>query len=366
LGRYSAYAAPIDATRRSACDVLVQEKAAMAHARHPAYWPTNGWRRSTPQEQGIDPVMLARAAHEARDNLPTLYSLLVIRNGHIVFEEHYHGHTPSDLYSVRSVTKSVISALVGIACKDQYLAGLDQKVAEVLPEYLAGDADPHKLEMTVKDLLTMQAGLRWDEPYDEWKLYDSENWAAFTLSLPMASRPGTRFTYNTGLSQVLAAILTKTTHRQMSQFAEEGLFMPLGIQRAAWETDPQGLTIGGFGLSLTVKDLAKVGYLYLHNGQWDGQQIVPTAYVRASTTAWSAGGFPEETSYGYHWWVTNEAGYAAFFAAGYGGQYLYVVPELDTIVVTTAKYDLPPEKTLDRYLITNFVLPSVQVRNMKP
>ena len=330
----------------------------MTNAHQAAYWPTNGWRQSPPQEQDIDPVMLARAAHEARHNLPTLYSLLVIRNGHIVLEEHYHGHKPGDLYSVRSVTKSVTSALVGIACHDQYLTGLDQKVADLLPEYIGADADPRKHAMTVQDVLTMQAGLRWDES-DEWKLDGSENWVAFTLNRPMATSPGTHFTYNTGLSQVLAAILTKTTQVSMSEFAQARLFQPLGIQTAEWETDPQGLTIGGFGLSLAVEDLAKIGYLYLHNGQWDDQQIVPTAYVRASTTAWSAGGFPEENSYGYQWWVTQEAGYPAFFAAGYGGQYLYVVPELDTIVVTTANYELPPEQTPDRYLITNFVLPSV-------
>jgi CubicO group peptidase (beta-lactamase class C family) len=176
----------------------------------------------------------------------------------------------------------------------------------------------------------------------------------------MAASPGARFTYNTGLSQVLAAILAKATRAPMSEFARERLFEPLGIQAAQWETDPQGLTVGGFGLSLTVEDLAKFGYLYLHNGQWDDRQIVPGAYVRASTMAWSAGGFPEESSYGYQWWVTHETGHPAFFAAGYGGQYLYVVPELDTIVVTTAKYELPPEQTLDRDLITNFVLPSVK------
>ena len=182
----------------------------------------------------------------------------------------------------------------------------------------------------------------------------------FTLDRPLASHPGTHFTYNTGLSQVLAAILTKITQVPMSRFARERLFQPLGIRTAPWETDPQGLTIGGFGLSLTVQDLAKFGYLYLNGGQWEGQQIVPVTYVHASTTVWSAGGFPEENPYGYHWWVTNEAGYPSFFAAGYGGQYLYVVPELATIVVTTAKYELPPEETLDRDLITNFVLPAVR------
>src|SRR5215212_7348288 len=220
----------------------------MTNAHQPAYWPTNGWRQSSPQQQGIDPVMLARAAHEARHKLPTLYSMLVIRHGHIVFEEHYHGHKPGDIYSVRSVTKSVTSALVSIACQEQYLTGLDQKVAELLPEYIGADAESRKHAMTVKDVLTMQAGLRWDEP-DEWALDGSENWVAFTLNRPMATSRGTHFTYNTGLSQVLAAILTKTTQLSMSEFARERLFQPLGIQITAWETDPQRLTIGGFGLS---------------------------------------------------------------------------------------------------------------------
>jgi CubicO group peptidase (beta-lactamase class C family) len=326
----------------------------------PTFWPTNGWRWSTPQEQGVDPVGLARAAHEARHNLPTLYSLLVIRNGYIVFEEHYRGHAPTDLYSVRSVTKSVTSALVGIACEARYLTGLDQTVAELLPEYIGTDHDSRKRNITIKDLLTMQAGLRWEKA-DEWRFYEHDDWVAFTLQRSMAAGPGTQFVYNTGLSQVLSAIVTKTTSMTMAEFAQDQLFRPLGIQTSQWETDPQGLSIGGFGLSVTVEDLAKLGYLYLHHGQWGDQQIVPTAYVQASTTAWSAGGFPEDNKYGYQWWVTQEAGYPAFFAAGYGGQYLYVVPDLDTIVVTTAQYDLPPQETLDRYLITEFVLPSVKV-----
>jgi CubicO group peptidase (beta-lactamase class C family) len=332
----------------------------MTDARQPTYWPTNGWRRSAPEDHGVDAPALTRAAHEARDSLPTLCSLLVISNGHIIFEEHYRGPTPGDLYSVRSVTKSVTSALVGIAQQEGTLAGLDQQVAELLPEHIAGDADPRKRMLTVEDLLTMRAGLRWDEPRDEWKLYGSEDWVAFTLGLPLASDPGTRFAYNTGVTQVLAAILTKMTEMPLSDYARERLFQPLGIRRASWETDPQGLTIGGFGLSLTAEDLARIGYLYLHDGRWDGRQIVPAAYVRASTTAWSAGGFPEQAGYGYQWWVTREVGEAAFFAAGYGGQYLYVVPARDTIVVTTARYDVPPEQTLDRDVITGLVLPAIR------
>jgi CubicO group peptidase (beta-lactamase class C family) len=331
----------------------------MTNAPHASYWPTDGWRRSTPQEHDMDPVMLARAADYGRENLPTLYSLLVIRNGHIVLEEHFRGHKPGDLYSVRSVTKSFTSALVGIALKKQYLTGLDLKIADLLPEYIAANAVPRKRAITIADLLTMQAGLRWDAS-DEWKFYGSENWIDFVLKRPMAARPGTRFTYNTCLSQVLAAILTNVTQMPVATFAREHLFEPLGIQAAEWEEDPQGLTIGGFGLSLAVEDLAKLGYLYLHHGLWEDQQIVPADYAQASTTAWSAGGFPEDNSYGYHWWVTDEPGYPAFFAAGYGGQYVYVVPALNTIVVTTAKHDLPPEETLDRYLITDFVLPSVR------
>jgi CubicO group peptidase (beta-lactamase class C family) len=336
-----------------------EETVGMTNTQQYAYWPTSGWRRSTPEEQGTDPRMLAQAAQEAHDTLPTLYSLLVIRNGHIIFEEHYRGHKSDDLYSVRSVTKSVTSALIGIACQAQYLSGLDQRVAELLPEYFSADDEPRKLQMTIKDLLTMRAGLRWGPP-NEWRFYQYTDWVAFALKRPMAANPGTQFMYNTGGSQVLAAILTKTTGMTMVEFARDHLFQPLGIQAYDWETDPQGIMIGGFGLSLTVEDLAKFGYLYLHNGQWEGQQIVPSAYVQASTTAWSTGGFPEESGYGYQWWVTEEAGYPSYFAAGYGGQYLYVVPDLDTIVVTTAKYDLPPEETLDRDLITNFVLPAIK------
>jgi CubicO group peptidase (beta-lactamase class C family) len=309
----------------------------------------------------MDIRLLTRVDCEVRTNLPTVYSVLVARGGHLVFEEYYQGCRQWDRFGIRSVTKSVISALIGIALRDRYLSDLDQSIAAFFLQSGSLDADPRKHTITIRHLLTMTAGFVCEEGGYTGGRAGSGDWAAAMLQRPLVHDPGAVFAYDDGASQILSAILVKVTGMSVLAFAQQHLFGPLSIATPPWEADPSGTHIGGWGLSLTARDMATFGALYLHDGRWNDRQIVPAEYVRASTTEHTPGGFPEEVGYGYHWWVTTVGRRHAYFAAGYGGQYIFVVPDLDLVAVTTARYDLAPADLPDiRYLITDFVVPAAE------
>ena len=305
-----------------------------------------------------EPLQLAH--QEILNELHNLYSFLVIRKSVIVFEQYYQGHDANSLFDVRSVTKSFISTLLGIALRETNILNLDQTILSFFPEYQTGPMDPRKAAITIKDVLTMKSGIAWVEEDEFERLYASDNWIQYILSRPMADDPGSVFNYNSGASHLLSELIRRATGMDALEFAQQRLFSPLGIQNADWEIDPMGIPFGFAGLSLTARDLAKLGLLYLRQGIWNQTQILTSDYVRASTTAWSSGGFPEEAQYGYHWWVLPSEVHPAFFAAGYGGQYLWMVPDLDLIVVITAEPWLPVELVQDHnFLVTDFVIPAV-------
>jgi CubicO group peptidase (beta-lactamase class C family) len=323
-------------------------------------WPTSYWEEANPQEMGLQDDLLWLADETIRRNLSNVYSLLVIRNGAIVFERYYQGYDRSSLFDVRSITKSFTSTLIGIAVKEKYIPDLDQKVFDYFPEYREPNLDPRKAAITIRDLLTMKPGLSWDEGLSFGQLSSSNNWVQYILNLPMKEEPGLVFNYGSAASHLLSELIGRATGTTTLEFAQGQLFSPFGISRFHWESDPTGVILGFVGLSLTVRDLAKLGLLYIRQGIWNEDQILTPEYVRAATTAWSSGGFPEEAAYGYQWWVLPSEAHPVYFAAGYGGQYLWVVPDLNLIAVTTAEPSLPPSLIQEhRFLITDFVVPSV-------
>ena len=322
-------------------------------------WPTLGWEEGSPQQHGMKDDLLTQAHELIQRDLPNVYSLLAIRNAMIVFEKYYQGHDVSSLFDIRSATKSFISVLIGIAIKEKFISNLEQKVLSYFPEYDVTNRDPRKAAITIRDLLMMKSGLNWDEEGDFAELYSRKNWIQYIFNVPMATDPGAVFDYNSGVSHILAELIHRSTGITALEFAQQRLFSPLGIGNHQWDTDPMGIPQGYAGLSLTARDLAKFGLLYAQHGMWNDKQIVTPQYARDSTTAWSSGGFPEEAEYGYHWWVLPSEAHPAYFAAGYGGQYLWIVPDLDLIVVTTANYRLPPSLVQDHnFLITDFVIAS--------
>jgi len=322
-------------------------------------WPIARWEEASLQEHGMKDDLLWLANETIQRDLPNVYSLLVIRNAAIVFEQYYQGYDATSLFDIRSATKSFVSALIGIAIKEKYIPDLDQKILSYFPEYGATNMDSRKAAITIRDLLTMKSGLAWDEERDFEQLYSIENWIQYIFNTPMREEPGSEFYYNSGASHILSELINRATGLRALEFAQQRLFSPLGIGNHHWASDPMGVTLGYAGLSLTARDLAKLGLLYLNHGVWNERQILTPEYVRDSTIAWSSGGFPEEAEYGYHWWVLPSGAHPAFFAAGYGGQYLWIVPDLDLIAVTTANHQLPPVLIQDHsFLITDFVVAS--------
>jgi CubicO group peptidase (beta-lactamase class C family) len=301
----------------------------------------SAWPLSDPAAENIDeslPVTLDGIV----PTYPALTGLIVVRNGAIV-SEHYQGeYGQEDPISIRSVTKSVVGTLIGIALERGDLASLEQTLGELIPDRIPEGADPAVRGITVRSLLTMTSGLDWNYQTDYARLEASDDPLALTLSQPVIAEQGSVYVYNSGGSHVLGVILETVTGQHLEAYADTVLFGPLGIERGRWRETPQGDAIGGYGLYLTPRDMARLGLLYLQEGRWDGKRLLSANYIAEATSPQSAGDPTGGTPYGYHWWVTGATGHDAFFALGFGGQYIYVVPDLDLIVVTAVGFEGQP------------------------
>jgi CubicO group peptidase (beta-lactamase class C family) len=352
------------------------------------YWPTNGWRTAPPKAEGMDPAVLATIPGNVASLHPEVRSVLVVRHGYLVYEHYWQGMTASDGDNTYSVTKSVVSALVGIALGEGKLKGLDQPVEALLAAHLPPDADPRVARVTLEQLLTMTSGLAGDDPSlgGDPRVSErqgaSRDWVGHILGRRLATNPGTSFAYSSATSQLLSAVVADATGVSTLALARARLFGPLGIhsvkapqpvfvahpskaalkayERApvAWPTDPQGYQLGFSGLKLPSRDLAKFGYLYLNGGRWDTTQVIPADYVAASIRPHSTPppDFPAE-GYGYQWWVTSQARHPSFRAVGYGDQLIEVVPDLDLVVVITS--DASQNRNDAGDLVDRTIIPAV-------
>src|SRR6266404_7838846 len=246
-------------------------------------WPTKSWPVSNPEEQGMDSASLARLIETVGTYKQD--SLMIIRHGRIVAEAYYAPYVAGISHDLRSVTKSVVSTLTAIELKQGLLDSVDQPVLDLFPEKKILRVDENKRAMTVQTLLDMTSGIEWKEKAytpDEtiMQMYRSPDRTEFVLSQPMSSVPGSQFYYNSGNPYVLTALITKKTGQSAFDFVKKELFEPLGITSARWgRVDAQGVTDGEAGLFLSPHDMARIGYLYLHNGLWDGKQIIPASWV---------------------------------------------------------------------------------------
>ncbi|MFZ1912773.1 MAG: serine hydrolase [Propionicimonas sp.] len=212
------------------------------------------------------------------------------------------------------------------------IPSLDTRVSDVLPEYFTG-SESSRSAITLRDLMTMSAGLSWTEDETEYKIESSTDWVAAVLGQRMASTPGTSFTYSTGNTHVLSAIIQRATGMGTCEFVHQYLFSPMNVTAEHWGRDPQGVSSGGYNLYLTPRELAKFGLLMLHDGTWKGQQLVPAKYIQeAQRTVFDV---DATTSYGELFWVRTIAGHKTFFAWGWGGQFVYVIPDEDLVLVIT-------------------------------
>jgi CubicO group peptidase (beta-lactamase class C family) len=280
------------------------------------------------------PVTFAEARRIAA-TLPRLHSLVVSSRGEVVFEHYARGHGPNRSANIKSASKSVISALTGIAIERGLIKSVHEPVVSYFPE-LGKDADARKRRITVEDLLLMRAGLESTSGpnYGRWVL--SRNWVAHALTRPMVAEPGTTMQYSTGTSHLLSALLTSVTRTSTWQFAQTALGKPLSIQIARWPQDPQGIYFGGNDMLLTPRQMLAFGELYRNRGHANGKQIVPAAWVDTSCVPRTSSRFDPGREYGYGWWIDEVGGHDACYAWGFGGQFILVFRDLETVVVATS------------------------------
>ncbi|MCX7709068.1 MAG: beta-lactamase family protein [Clostridia bacterium] len=325
---------------------------------------SNEWAESAPEQQGVDEQVLLKADDHIRAEFPNIYSFVMIKNGYLVHEKYYQEKKREDLVHTFSVTKSVTASLIGIAIREGYITSLDQKLAEFFPEFFSTVDDPKKKDITLRQALTMTAGFKPAETnFYDW--FRSSSWFEYTIKQPLVSKPGERFNYDTGLSHLLSGVISKATQMSTLEFAEKFLFSQIGIEKKLWGTDNQGNFGGGHLLNLTPRDMAKFGYLYLKNGNWKGQQVIPSEWVKESTQRKVS--FDKDSGYGYLWWLYNKAdkqknrSCTVYSALGFGGQRIDVIPELDIVAVITADPDKSAKNNSDTgEILTRFVIPSVK------
>ena len=324
-----------------------------------SYWPTGGWQITTPEEQGMDSATLADMLGIIDERHYAIDSVAVVRNGYMVLDAAMHPFKPDSKHLIYSCTKSVVSALVGIALDKGHIESVDQPVLGFFPERTAAHLDAGKEAMTLEHVLTMSTGLECRDSYlYRWQgleqMQESEDWIQFMLDLPMVEEPGTHFEYCNGASFLLSAIVQRTTGMSALAYAHEHLFEPLGITDVEWESSPHGITIGWSGLHMTPHDMAKIGYLFLNEGRWDGEQVVSAEWVAVSTRKHISATLQD--GYGYQWWVTDDG---LHMALGYAGQFIFVVPKEDMVVVFVSHLE-ERDFYVPQQLLNGFIIPAVK------
>ena len=307
--------------------------------------PDDRWTLVAADSVGMDAATLAQAPASMTPG-DGISSMLVMRHGQPVFEQYWNGYDKDTLHDMRSATKSVTSLLVGIAIDQQSLGGINDPIAKWLAADYPG-APALADGLVIEDLLTMRSGLAcndWDEasPGNEDRMWATQDWVAFWLALPATSAPDTVTSYCTGNPTALGHILANATHQSVQAFAQANLLGPLGIVSAQWNTYDNGTqTDTGCFLHMRPRDMAKLGQLALQRGQWNGAQLVSSAWMDVSTSQHTEFDSEPFDGYGYLWWhgTVQWRGQAlpVFFANGAGGQYIFVVPQLDLVVVFTGE-----------------------------
>jgi CubicO group peptidase (beta-lactamase class C family) len=307
--------------------------------------PADGWKVSAPEEQGLDPTKLSELYLDASE-LETLYGLLVVKNGHIIAEGYFNEGAVDRENLLQSATKSFISALVGIALDRGCLSSVDQRMIEFFPEFTDQISDPRKREITIRDLLQMRAGYPWEESdSDLWGALLSGDYLRRTVDFSLVNDPGAEFNYSNLSSHFLGVIVARACDTDLKSFAQDNLFTPIDARVGDWRHDRDGYRIGGGEIHTTARDAARFGLLYLNEGEWEGEQVVSSDWVRESLRrysddAWVAharlnriGRYFRDLGYGYQWWSASVGDRRVDYAAGHGGQYIVLVHDLDMVVV---------------------------------
>jgi CubicO group peptidase (beta-lactamase class C family) len=308
------------------------------------YWPTDDWRSCRPEEVGMDSRSLYSAYEYAARSEFVTEGVAVVRRGYIVGEEYLRGYGPATRFSSFSVAKSFLSAVVGVAIESGAVSGVEQRAYPYFDAWRAPGTDERKRAITIRHLLTMQSGLQFTDARsdgiagtDVEGVLNATDSVAYVLALPSVHDPGTQWNYSSGDSILLSGIVQAATGRSVFDFGKERLFNRIGMRTLTWSSDPAGHTIGGWGIGATVREYARFGYLYLKNGSWEGEVLVPEPWIRESLRP--AG--PSVSWYGFQWWLApsfsndsrNPVPQDTFAAQGLYLQKIFVIPSRDLVVV---------------------------------
>lgn len=382
--------------KTSAITVCCLLSASLSFAQDDRAWPADDWTEADAADLGVDSGVLDALHREFEAGRHgNIDSMAVYRRGNRVYSRSYRNDYVSqyanvdepkgmyryhdadwhpwydhgDLHTIQSISKSVTSALIGIAIGRGELPSVDDPMMTYFGDYEPAAADPRRDAITIRDLLTMTAGIDWDESSTAYTdarnsaaaLEASDEWVQFVLDQPMRADPGQEFEYNSGITVLLSHILLEATGKHADEYAEEHLFGPLGIDRYYWKKTPTGLVDTEGGLYFEPDDLARIGYLYLNDGTWDGRRILPEGWV--AETMHPAVKVPDGVaSYGFQWWLLPYAGGEgkwAYTGLGYGGQRLLVVPEYELVAVFTG-WNIDEIPSLDAVMALERVLDSVR------
>ena len=301
--------------------------------RQPDSESTTGWPTSIPEKQGIDSGVLVSMLERIIIDGVDIDSITLIRNGYLVADIYMYPATPAKKHPIHSVTKSITSTLIGIAIDKGYITGTEQKLIDFFPEEAFKNLNDEKRKISLANLLTMSSGMEnKDDPSTHsyqglLEMQATSDWTQYALNRPMTAEPGSKFEYSNSDSFLLTAILERQTGQDALSFAHKHLFEPLGIKEVLWHTSPKGISTGYGEMWLTPHDMAKLGYLYLNVGKWEGEQILSQNWVEKAIS----GHIPASPKfqYGYQWWVAEDF----YFALGYEGQFIFVVPQTKMVVV---------------------------------
>jgi CubicO group peptidase (beta-lactamase class C family) len=298
------------------------------------------------------------------DEMPYLKCLIILKNDELIVEKYMNGGGPDQIHDIRSASKSILSAVLGIAIKDGYIDSIDQKIIDFFPEYITDELDPKISDLKIRHLITMKSGFNIKETAKAYQqLYKSSDWVEHILHLPFRATPGKKFNYNSFNTHLLSATITKATGMSTLEYATSALFSPLSITKVKWEKDPKGYCIGGWGLSLKAQDMVKFGALYLNNGLFKGIQVVPSEWIKSSTIERTGmigtyySGWNKSYGYGFLWWVKRVGNHIDIsFAMGHGGQRIAIIPKVNAVLVTQAEPNPKPSTSLKRHRAVDSLL----------
>ena len=295
------------------------------------------WQHDTPENHSID-ITALNSVHNTIDKYP-INAEVIVKDGVIVDEYYKEGYDENSIFTLQSTSKSITSAILGIAIDKGYIESTNIPISNYFPQIQESN-NTYLEEITIWNLLTHSTGFNVNEStnWNEWR--SSDNWVNYILNREVTSRPGTVFNYFTGNTHLLSAIIQEKKKKNTYEFGKEYLFEPLDMDSVECATDGQGISDGGNGFSMNVYDMAKFGQLYLNRGVWNREQIISEQWIENSTNV-QFDRLSGSADYGYQWWVRTfgEENYHTYFAQGHWGQYIFVVPDLELVVVFTSHYE---------------------------